>query len=431
MIAMDTCTASRTQIEMTMEPCAAPHHVLIDGVQSSSSRGAHSTNSEPDAMNDSTIERRDTSWLLVLLAEILVFGALAVSLAQLHANAPGAYAYGARHLHGGIGLLISLALGVATISMLAAMLGVRRSRRGAVLVPLAVAAIAGVSVPVLFGLEYSRSISWDLIRFRAPDVSVAVTKANATSTFKAPSPAATVGDSVKGQAAWKTTCRACHGVAGEGIPGQGKDIRGSQFIASKSDGQLIDFIKVGRMPFDPLNTTGIQMPPKGGNPLLKDSDLRDIVAYVRTFKAPEASDATSKDAMNDQAPIPVAESDIYIPKSVIPPAPAGPPGISFANLTWMEYKLGSLPIPQPTDPRTDPHRPPRASVFFRIFTIVGALLSIQALVAVALVVRLAIRAGVRRARTSASDFQMGIRSWMAITTIWVILWPLFYLMGEL
>jgi disulfide bond formation protein DsbB len=240
-----------------------------------------------------------------------------------------------------------------------------------------------------------------------------------------------VGDSVRGQAAWKTTCRACHGVAGEGISGQGKDIRGSQFIASKSDGQLIDFIKVGRMPFDPLNTTGIQMPPKGGNPLLKDSDLRDIVAYVRTFKAPEASAATSKDAVNEQAPILVEESDMYIAKSVIPPAPAGPPGISFANLTWMEYKLGSLPIPQPTDPRTDPHRPPRASVFFRIFALVGALLSIQAIVAVALVVRLAIRAGVRKARTSASDFQMGIRSWVAITSIWLILSPLFYLMREL
>ena len=45
----------------------------------------------------------------------------------------------------------------------------------------------------------------------------------------------------------------------------------------------MDFVKVGRMPFDPLNLTGVQMPPKGGNPSLSEEDLADIGAYLDTL----------------------------------------------------------------------------------------------------------------------------------------------------
>jgi disulfide bond formation protein DsbB len=58
----------------------------------------------------------------------------------------------------------------------------------------------------------------------------------------------------------------------------------SEFVLSKSDEELVEFIKVGRQPDDPLNTTGIAMPPKGGNPAISDSDLYDIVAWIRTLK---------------------------------------------------------------------------------------------------------------------------------------------------
>jgi disulfide bond formation protein DsbB len=35
---------------------------------------------------------------------------------------------------------------------------------------------------------------------------------------------------------------------------------------------------------DPLNTTGIAMPPKGGNPALTDGQIVDIVAYLRSIQ---------------------------------------------------------------------------------------------------------------------------------------------------
>ncbi len=93
------------------------------------------------------------------------------------------------------------------------------------------------------------------------------------------------GDAAAGQKLFASTCAACHGPTGEGIQGGlGKDMTSSQFIAGKTDDELVSFIKVGRDPSDPLNTTGVGMPAKGGNPALKDKDLFDIVAHIRTIQ---------------------------------------------------------------------------------------------------------------------------------------------------
>ena len=45
-----------------------------------------------------------------------------------------------------------------------------------------------------------------------------------------------------------------------------------------------DACEIDRGPADPLNTTGVGMPSKGGNPALTDEDLYDIVAYIRTLQ---------------------------------------------------------------------------------------------------------------------------------------------------
>ncbi|MEW5956610.1 MAG: cytochrome c [Chloroflexota bacterium] len=94
---------------------------------------------------------------------------------------------------------------------------------------------------------------------------------------------ASQGDAAAGQKLFTQTCSACHGSAGEGVQGLGKDMTTSEFIAEKSNDELVSFIKVGRDPSDPLNTTGVAMPPKGGNPALSDEDLQNIVAYIRTL----------------------------------------------------------------------------------------------------------------------------------------------------
>ncbi|MBL8157315.1 MAG: cytochrome c [Anaerolineae bacterium] len=80
-------------------------------------------------------------------------------------------------------------------------------------------------------------------------------------------------------------CSACHGPDARGLPNLGKDLVTSEFIAGLSDDDLMNFIKTGRPIWDPLNTTGIDMPPKGGNPAMTDADISAVIAYVRSLQA--------------------------------------------------------------------------------------------------------------------------------------------------
>lgn len=85
----------------------------------------------------------------------------------------------------------------------------------------------------------------------------------------------------RGRALFATNCVACHMPDGGARPLLGKDIVHSAFTAGRSDKELVTFLKLGRNPGDPLNTTGVGMPPKGGNPALMDKDLADLVTFIR------------------------------------------------------------------------------------------------------------------------------------------------------
>ena len=57
----------------------------------------------------------------------------------------------------------------------------------------------------------------------------------------------------------------------------------SEFLLTVDDQELLEFVKTGRPVGHPDNTTGVDMPPKGGNPALTDEQLLDIIAYIRTL----------------------------------------------------------------------------------------------------------------------------------------------------
>ena len=98
--------------------------------------------------------------------------------------------------------------------------------------------------------------------------------------------AAVVGDATVGEKVYQGTCLACHGPDAKGIQGLGKSLHpsDSDFVSTRSDGELVEYIKVGRRIDDPLNTTGIDMPPKGGNPAMSEEDMYNVVAYMRTLE---------------------------------------------------------------------------------------------------------------------------------------------------
>lgn len=91
-----------------------------------------------------------------------------------------------------------------------------------------------------------------------------------------------------GNKLFHSVCIACHGQGGAGIAGNGKPLVRNEFVKSLDNEGLLAFIKQGRGPTDARNTTGIQMPPKGGNPALSDDDILDIIDYLRTLQGDRA-----------------------------------------------------------------------------------------------------------------------------------------------
>mgnify|MGYP005836716505 CR=1 FL=1 len=123
-----------------------------------------------------------------------------------------------------------------------------------------------------------------------------------------------------GQRLYNTACTACHGLDARGIAGLGKTLIGSSFVDSLHDPELVAFIAVGRTPSDPLNTTGMPMPARGGNTALTDDDLYAIVAYIRSLNgarviedAPQAA-AAPLPALRPFEPIPINT----LPEGLVP-----------------------------------------------------------------------------------------------------------------
>lgn len=92
------------------------------------------------------------------------------------------------------------------------------------------------------------------------------------------------GDPEAGEEFFGEVCSACHGPGGEGIEGLGKDLTTSEFVAGLSDEELLAFIQEGRPVDHPDNTTGVAMPPRGGNPDFTDEQLLDIIAHIRILQ---------------------------------------------------------------------------------------------------------------------------------------------------
>jgi mono/diheme cytochrome c family protein len=100
-----------------------------------------------------------------------------------------------------------------------------------------------------------------------------------------------------GQKVYRGTCISCHGGDGRGVQGNGKDLVRSAFVRDHDDDFLVEFLKKGRDLNDPLNTTKILMPPKGGNPVLNEDDLYDVVEYLRGMQDPRRIPATDGTGM--------------------------------------------------------------------------------------------------------------------------------------
>ena len=110
---------------------------------------------------------------------------------------------------------------------------------------------------------------------------------NSTSPLDPPKPAVAAAldpDAVKaGRTTFMMVCAACHNPKATGIKGLGKPLIGSVFFNGHTDAELLAFLQTGRPVDDPLNTTGVMMPARGGRLTLTDDDLKNVIAYIRSL----------------------------------------------------------------------------------------------------------------------------------------------------
>ncbi|HEX9759483.1 MAG TPA: cytochrome c [Candidatus Acidoferrales bacterium] len=92
-----------------------------------------------------------------------------------------------------------------------------------------------------------------------------------------PAAIAAKGDAAKGKTLFAGKCAMCHGASGEGKEAMAKMLKveirhlGSKEVQDKTDAQLSEAVTKG---------TGKMKPVAG----LKDQDVADIVAFIRTLK---------------------------------------------------------------------------------------------------------------------------------------------------
>ncbi len=131
-----------------------------------------------------------------------------------------------------------------------------------------------------------------------------------------------------GERIFQGTCAMCHGFNAMGISGLGKPLIGSQFVNSRTDDQMVEFLTHGRQVTDPLNTTGVMMPARGGNPTLTDDNLREVVAYIRSLNAPQVASAVTMAGMEA---MPTAAPTLALAANPTP-TPIGTPQVEHGAL---------------------------------------------------------------------------------------------------
>jgi cytochrome c5 len=231
------------------------------------------------------------------------------------------------------------------------------------------------------------------------------------------------GDIEKGRKIALETCASCHGADLHGMPKNGLNLASSPFIAQLDDARLLDFLKMGRQPFDPANTTGVAMPPRGGNPLLTDDRLMDVVAFLRTMqeqekaKAPEESRieaATIAAAESTHAPAPDSAAAFAVPKWVMPLPPDGPRGLNKI--------AAAVPLPIEVAPPANSHQ------FFGMYFMMTGLHGLHVLAGMIVIAWLLTRAS--RGEFGPKYFGpvdiVGLY-WHVVDLIWIFLFPLLYL----
>jgi hypothetical protein len=192
-------------------------------------------------------------------------------------------------------------------------------------------------------------------------------------------------------------------------------LRTSDFVAGLDDAGMVKFLKRGRPKNDPLNSTGVAMLPKGGNPSLKDQDLMHIAVFVRRLQ--EHAGAVFREE----------PTGFVIPRTVIAAPPPGPPGlVAFDDEDGQAIE--ALHQQSRLDPRHDPSRPGNAHLFFGIYFAMTGLHGLHVVAGMIVITWLFVRAAMGHfTPVYFTPVDLGGLYWHIVDLIWIFLFPMLYL----
>ncbi len=398
---------------------------------------------------DSMEQQFDSSKLgmwIFLATEVLLFGGLFCAYTLYRALHPEIFDWGHHFLDKKLGGLNTLVLITSSLTMALAVRCAQLGQRRRLVAFLSLTLVGAAAFLVVKYFEYKPKVEHRLLWGTGFDPDPAYVAAHfggeagigrggaggpggghdATAAAPAAAEAKPKGDAAQGKKIARETCASCHGMDMRGMPRNGLNLVTSEFVASRSDEEMVQYLVVGRQPFDPANTTGVAMPPRGGNPLLTNERLLDVVAYLREIQATEkANPAPVADAGDAAAPadapdVPAAEAAAAetdlpsVPGWVLPLPPWGPGGLSAAGLA------------APSELRQQP--PVNAHHFFGIYFLMTGLHGIHVVAGMVAIGWLLFRS--IRGDFGAGYFgpvDLGGLYWHLVDLIWIFLFPLLYL----
>jgi cytochrome c oxidase subunit 3 len=365
-------------------------------------------------------------WLF-LATELLMFGGLFCVYAVIRTADPEMFVWASDLLDTRLGAINTAVLITSSFTMATAVSLIQKGRRWtAVLALLLTLAGAGGFLGIKY-LEYKPKFEHGLLwgaRFDPdPEYLAHHGDGDGEAHEEEPQeePTEVAIDLADGKEIAVGTCASCHGPALRGLPKNGVDLLASEFVGNSSLEEMVAFLKVGRAPFDPKNTTGIQMPPRGGNPTLGEDRLRNVAAFVKNANREfgEAVAAAGGDAEAVEAAVPAelaeAAAEPRIPHSVIPSAPSGPPGLARNAVATMQGD-------------TSGHVPATARNFFAIYFLMTGLHGIHVIAGGLIITWLAVATALGRFDAAYyTPVDLGGLFWHVVDLIWIFLFPLFYL----
>ncbi len=369
-------------------------------------------------------------WLF-LATEILLFGGLFCGYAVFRANHPDLFKWGGQFLDERYGAANTAVLLISSLTMAMAITYVQQERRRLAMICLGITFVCAGIFMAIKSVEYEHKFHDHLLGgmafYETSDHGDDMGGDHATGALAH-------GDAEQGKALWNASCRSCHGANAEGVPGQGTVLNTSSYVRTHDDSELLTFIKKGRAAGSPDSILQLEMPPKGGNPMLNDVGIMNIIAYLHTLTVPtengEVHDAVANsDTPADVSPTETEAPESFIaalPKSTVPKAMQAPSGLApeeaseAQRMAVFEKKVA---------PQLDITRPANAHLFFGLYFLMTGLHGIH--VVIGMIVLLWLMWRLKRGdfnKRYYSAVECGGLYWHVVDVIWIFLFPLWYLL---